>query len=692
MESCVWVATNISCWSEISVKFDCFEKFKTSVKLKIAIRLAVGCLTLSCLLSISFGQRLNHLEIPIQSGVGVPVAYNGIGMWRLTDRLSFGDEKFSTYSHVDVPIAVAGLKQIVAGTLRSGDNSLNAPFLYNQRDFPLVMDRGNEAIVKAIAIFTDDPIVNMNLFYLLTFFSNFVLFAIGILIWRGSLSFWDIAISIAFCLTPFHFIQGQFFIMNQGGIIIGIAIVLRVLGGKRINLLGLITTALFVALLGMYWAFFFAGILTVVCLCNLRNIGTRVQLVRLWILLVLTSSVAAFIDFYPSLVFWAKHGATSVISRSVAQNDSWPFRVMDLVLFPTYSIIKIPEFSRNVLQDSPVSGEASGLFAPIGMVVLITAILVIARGMKNGISESIQHLANTETGVNRQQIIFLLAGIVCIPLIGSVGGFGTIFNNFFPSPIKSWERVAIVFQILALNLVSVFLYKWKPRLRFTILNSIGNRTIKQKNSRSGISALMAVSLIVTLVASIPIGWSDNFDSTKNMYDSDRTFFTQIEEVVENGMVFSFPVEIYPEGPEVCTSIPYGTLVGNMFTKNVRWSGGAVKGRDFAWQVAINNMPLEESANRLMDLGFKGIVISKRGYSLTAFTAIMKELRSHSNGPLLMSKDGMWVFTSLADLFKVDDFFKNNNKGYKRVERTIDSTTRLNSSEPEYGPLYSCPRF
>jgi hypothetical protein len=400
----------------------------------------------------------------------------------------------------------------------------------------------------------------------------------------------------------------------------------------------------------------------------------------------------AFIDFYPSLVFWAKYGATSVISRSVAQNDFWPFRVIDLMLLPTYSIFRIPEFSRNVLQDSPVSGEASGLFAPIGMVVLITAILVIARGMKNGISESIQHLANAETGVNRQQIIFLLAGIVCIPLIGSVGGFGTIFNNFFPSPIKSWERVAIVFQILALNLVSVFLYKWKPRLRMTFLNSTRNRNFGQKDSRSRISALMAASLIVTLVVSIPIGWSDNFDSTKKMYDSDRTFFTQVEEVVESGMVFSFPVEIYPEGPEVCTSIPYGTLIGNMFTKTVRWSGGAVKGRDFAWQVAINNMPLEESANRLMDLGFKGIVISKRGYSLTAFTAMMKELRSHSNGPLLMSKDGMWVFTELADLFEVDDFFKKNNKGYKRVERTIDSTTRLNSSEPEYGPLYSCPRF
>ena len=674
------------------MKFDCFEKVKTSVKLKIAIRIAVGCLTLSCLLSISFGQRLNHLEIPIQSGVGVPVAYNGIGMWRLTDRLSFGDEKFSTYSHVDVPIAVAGLKQIVAGTLRSGDNSLNAPFLYNQKDFPLVMDRGNEAIVKAIAIFTDDPIVNMNLFYLLTFFSNFVLFAIGILIWRGSLSFWDIAISIAFCLTPFHFIQGQFFIMNQGGIILGVAVVLRILGEKRVSFLGLGATALCVPLFGMYWTFFFAGLLTVVCLCSLRNIRTRVHLIRLWLMLLLTSSLAAFIDFYPSLVYWAKYGATSVISRSVAQNDSWPFRVMDLVLFPTYSIVKIPEFSRNVLQDSPIIGEASGLFAPLGMVVLITAILAIARGMKNGISDSIQHLGDAETDINRQQVMFLCLGIISVPLIGSVGGFGTIFNNFFPSPIKSWERVAIVFQILALNLVSVFLYKWKPRLRMTFLNSTRNRNFGQKDSRSRISALMAASLIVTLVVSIPIGWSDNFDSTKKMYDSDRTFFTQVEEVVESGMVFSFPVEIYPEGPEVCTSIPYGTLIGNMFTKTVRWSGGAVKGRDFAWQVAINNMPLEESANRLMDLGFKGIVISKRGYSLTAFTAIMKELRSHSNGPLLMSKDGMWVFSALVDLFKVDDFFKKNNKGYKRVERTIDSTTRLNSSEPEYGPLYSCPRF
>ena len=661
------------------------------MRLKVALRLLVGCIALSILLVVSFGQRITNLEIPIQSGVGIPVAYNGIGMWRHADKY-FDVIHSDVFSHVDVPLNVAGVKQIQDGSLRDGDRHLNAPFVYQSHDFPIVMERGNEAIIKLISVVISDPIVNMNIFYLLTFFSNFIIFALGILIWRGSLSFWDIAISIAFCLTPFHFIQGQFFIMNQGGIILGVAVVLRILGEKRVSFLGLGATALCVPLFGMYWTFFFAGLLTVVCLCSLRNIRTRVHLIRLWLMLLLTSSLAAFIDFYPSLVYWAKYGATSTLTRTVTQNDSWPFRVMDLILFPTYSIMKIPAFSRDILQNSPVSGEASGLFAPLGMVVLVTAIFVLVKGTKTGIAGTFQNSRTTETNVNWQQLIFLLVGIVCIPLIGSVGGFGTIFNNFVPSPIKSWERIAIVFQILALNLVSVFLYKWKPRLRFTFLNSIRNRTFGQMDSRSGISALMAASLIVTLVVSIPIGWSDNFDSTKNMYDSDRTFFTQIEEVVENGMVFSFPVEIYPEGPEVCTSIPYGTLVGNMFTKNVRWSGGAVKGRDFAWQVAINNMPLEESANRLMDLGFKGIVISKRGYSLTAFTAIMKELRSHSNGPLLMSKDGMWVFTALADLFKVDDFFKNNNKGYKRVERTIESTTRLNSSEPEYGPLYSCPRF
>ena len=663
----------------------------TEMRLKVALRLLVGCIALSILLVVSFGQRITNLEIPIQSGVGIPVAYNGIGMWRHADKY-FDVIHSDVFSHVDVPLNVAGVKQIQDGSLRAGDRHLNAPFVYQSHDFPIVMERGNEAIIKLISVVISDPIVNMNIFYLLTFFSNFIIFALGILIWRGSLSFWDIAISIAFCLTPFHFIQGQFFIMNQGGIILGVAVVLRILGEKRVSFLGLGATALCVPLFGMYWTFFFAGLLTVVCLCSLRNIRTRVHLIRLWLMLLLTSSLAAFIDFYPSLVYWAKYGATSTLTRTVTQNDSWPFRVMDLILFPTYSIMKIPAFSRDILQNSPVSGEASGLFAPLGMVVLVTAIFVLVKGTKTGIAGTFQNSRTTETNVNWQQLIFLLVGIVCIPLIGSVGGFGTIFNNFVPSPIKSWERIAIVFQILALNLVSVFLYKWKPRLRFTFLNSIRNRTFGQMDSRSGISALMAASLIVTLVVSIPIGWSDNFDSTKNMYDSDRTFFTQIEEVVENGMVFSFPVEIYPEGPEVCTSIPYGTLVGNMFTKNVRWSGGAVKGRDFAWQVAINNMPLEESANRLMDLGFKGIVISKRGYSLTAFTAIMKELRSHSNGPLLMSKDGMWVFTVLADLFKVDDFFKNNNKGYKRVERTIESTTRLNSSEPEYGPLYSCPRF
>jgi nitrate reductase NapE component len=441
---------------------------------------------------------------------------------------------------------------------------------------------------------------------------------------------------------------------------------------------------------GMYWAFFFAGLLSLVCMFSLRHIKTRLNLFRLWLLVFISTSVAAFIDFYPSLVYWGKYGATSVVGRSIIQNDFWPFRVMDLVLFPTYSIVKIPLFSRSVLQNSPVSGEASGLFAPLGIVVLLLAIILLGKSLRSGMSSAVADYGLSEDKISKDQLMFLVLGLVLIPSVGSVGGFGTILNNFGVSPIKSWERIAVVFQILALNFVVIFLNNYGTFLR-TRDTKVRSQGMKPRGLRgNAVSIVLVVATFFTLISSIPVGWDNDFGVTKSIFDSDRSFFHQVEEVVGDGMVFSFPVETFPEGPEACTSIPYASLIGNMYTQKVRWSSGAVRGRDSEWQTVMNGIPLEQSVNRLADLGFTGVIIDRRGYSPEAFQVLMEEITSHLNDMPLLSKDSRWVFTEIEDFFKNNDSEQTNN-GYERVVRTKESTAALSAGVSASSPAYTCSR-
>ena len=661
---------------------------RTNRTLRNIRNVVIGLIVVTGCLLFTFGKRLAHLDIPIQSGVGIPVAFSGTGMWRTSGGTAFGDGGPNLYSHVDVPIEVAGVKGIVEGNTRGGNQYLNAPFAYEQRDFPLVMDRGNELVVLALSKLTENPITNLNLFYLLTFFSNFLFFAFGILLWRGNISLWDICLSVLFAFTPFHFIQGQFFIMNQGGLILCVAVLLKILSKQNVKPIWLITTATAAATFGMYWAFFSVILVSVVTLGSLKNVQIRLNLMRLWLLLFITTALAALIDFYPSFVFWHQYGANSVTTRTIAQNDGWPFRIIDLFLFPSYSILKIPRLSRDILSSSAIPGEASGLFAPLGLLVLVVVVLLVIRSLKDGLQNRLQSLVIHQNLITSEQIIFLVVGMLLVPLVGGVGGFGTIVNLFGISPIKSWERTAVVFEVFALSFASIVLNYVKP---FGIVRRRKDRQEVRDVKLSSdqiVRWLFVLAAPITLVVSLPIGYDKNFSHTVKQFDSDKDFFTNIDKSMEGSSVFAFPVEYYPEGAEVCQSIPYASLTGYMHTKTIRWNAGAVVGRNLGWQAAVNAMSIEEAANRLADLEFSGMVFDKKGYSSSAWRSLMERLVLNSQSPLLRSKDSRWVFVVLADLFSQTNSDQSRG-GFERTPRAKESTLLLFASVPQLKDSYSC---
>ena len=79
------------------------------------------------------------------------------------------------------------------------------------------------------------------------------------------------------------------------------------------------------------------------------------------------------------------------------------------------------------------------------------------------------------------------------------------------------------------------------------------------------------------------------------------------------MVFQIPIMDYPESPVPGLS-PYDHLRPYLFSKNLRYSFGSMKGRkDTQWQKDIAKLSLEAALIKLHELGFQAILINRNGF-------------------------------------------------------------------------------
>jgi hypothetical protein len=360
---------------------------------------------------------------------------------------------------------------------------------------------------------------------------------------------------------------------------------------------------------------------------------------------------------------------------------------MDLLLLPSYAKFAPSFLLRNVvLSDSQALGEASGLFSPLGFMVLLFCLFLAIRSLRVGAEKGLEQIIQGDSQGKSEILVFLLLGVIFTPLVGSMGGLGPILNMFSVSPIKSWERFAVVFEIFALFLVALIVHLSD----FSISNMIRNfrKPTFGKLPKYAISVLLVTTSALTLLWSLPLDFDKSTSFSVSQHKSDRDFFEAVEKNVGNSMVFSFPVEIYPEGPEVCSSIPYASMVGFMYTTTVRWSGGAIRGRDGMWQAAINAMPLAEATNRLADMGFAGMVFNGSGFSGSAYLKLVNTLKAKSSSPPLFSKDSRWIFVRIDDLLNRDAFSKSS-VGFKRTVRPKEETAKLSGSIAQLRKSYTC---
>jgi hypothetical protein len=189
-------------------------------------------------------------------------------------------------------------------------------------------------------------------------------------------------------------------------------------------------------------------------------------------------------------------------------------------------------------------------------------------------------------------------------LLGSIGGIGALFAFLISPQVRAYNRVSVYLAFLTLFAVLWVLDRafdgragWVRRLRPV--------------------AFLALAVVGTY-DQLNIAWfahvTPGFRERDAAFRADRQFYRQVEAAVPDGVVFNLPFVPYPEPPPVGTLGPYDQVCGYLHTDTVRWSFGAMKGREVdQWQREVATAPAPEMLRRLALRGFDAVVVDRRGY-------------------------------------------------------------------------------
>jgi phosphoglycerol transferase len=270
---------------------------------------------------------------------------------------------------------------------------------------------------------------------------------------------------------------------------------------------------------------------------------------------------------------------------SVVREYKW----LEIYGLKTVDLIVPPIFHRSALLSgfgfqhragSPLQDEGSYLgilgILSLGLLVFTAAAAFIRKRY-------------SEVPMEMWQVFWILAVFTTGGLNAIVGALG--FTMF---------RTGCRYSVVILAIVLLFAARWMTVLPL-------------RRGRASMLALLAVILVFWDQVPLP---PDAKEAARVAFQigADREFVEKMEKALPSeAMVFQLPIMEFPESPVPGLS-PYDHLRPYLFSKNLRYSFGSMKGRkDTQWQKELTKLSLEGAVEKLQKLGFQAIMINRNGF-------------------------------------------------------------------------------
>jgi phosphoglycerol transferase len=235
--------------------------------------------------------------------------------------------------------------------------------------------------------------------------------------------------------------------------------------------------------------------------------------------------------------------------------------------------------------------------------------------------------------------IYAALGAGAAFLIGTVGGLATLFAYVVNPQLRAPNRIAIFIAFFALFGVALALDK-------------SLRWLTKRSNASWIPLIpLATVLLVGVLDQTSPSMAPPYQAEIAEYRSAAAFVSQIERTLpRDSAIFQLPYVPFPENPPVQRMQDYAELTGYIFSTNLHWSYGAIKGRPADWEATVVTRPMPLMLAEVSSAGFRGIYVDTFGYA-DGGAALIGTLRTQLRTIPTVSPDGRLYFFDIRSYYQ-----------------------------------------
>lgn len=569
-------------------------------------------------------------------------------------------------------------KGILAHGSYQANPNLGAPFGMQLYDFPQGGDNLNLLLVRALGVFSHNPALVLNLFFLLTFplaaLSSFAaLRALGVSVGMA------LAGATIFALLPYHFYRGesQVLLSAYWGVPLGALLFLRLWDrpglfarrGEPVASAGvssadpsaasspaagarawlgsttLLTLAccVIVGSTGLYYAVFALLLLlggSLLALMAGRGRGTALSGVLAAALIAATLAA----NLAPTLAYRSAHGTNVAIKRTTIEADQFGLRLTNLLLpVQEYRLAPLTDVNQRYTEATS-TGYCESCFENLGAVgsvgFLWLALIALASiaglaGASVVVPSRARLLSERVSAPYRPAAL----GVALSFALATVGGLSSLIAFAVTKDIRGWNRISLFIAFFSLLAVAMLLDAgWRAARR-----RIATRPAALACAGLALAGLLTLGILdETSSYFVP-----KYAKDARQWTSDAAFVRSIEARMPRGAaIFQLPYVPFPEGygangtsvsaPNPNFGTTYELARGPIHSEHLRWSYGAMKGRPADWQASLATQPLYLSLAAAAADGFDGLWVDPHGYSVATRPRLAPVLEALLGVPALHS--------------------------------------------------------
>jgi hypothetical protein len=500
---------------------------------------------------------------------------------------------------------------IVKGMIDNGwylhNPYLGVPTGMDLYDFPMA-DNLHFLLLKVVTLLFPNYSMAMNLFYVITFP---LICICSLLVFRqlGIGYGPSIVMSLLYAFLPYHFYRGQahLFLSCYYSIPLMILLCIWIMCNRYLKpnenlrdrfsinklsfgkILSMSIICLAISASGVYYAFFGCFLVFVIVINIIaKQLPLRHLLVPLGVIVLIAGLLV--INLAPSIHFrWSQGKNRETARRSRLESEMYGMKIIQLVLpISAHRIPFLAKLRAKYDRSFPLVNEngiaSLGLVGSAGFLGLLGGMLFRRRGEDEGVLGHIELLN------------------ICAVLLGTIGGFGALFAFLVSPNIRAYNRISVYIGFFSLLAVGIFLDK------------LGRHRVFQRRK-----LLFGVLLTCVLVAGVldqtSTAFIPDYGALAQRFHVDARFVQQIEALLPSqAMIYQLPYVPFPENPQVHHMYDYDHFRGYLHSRSLRWSYGAVRGRDGdRWLRQLASQPVKAQVAAISERGFSGVYVDSFGY-------------------------------------------------------------------------------